>query len=299
MKLTREDLLNKVQILKNATSTDKKPLIVVKWDDDKIADQLHTYFESPNYENELEDEYTRIVNNLPINLTPDELKKTITDQIHLFLGWDKLIPMNPDFWQRMHHGSVCFTEVFINGFPENSFLNKLRYPYFLANKLPYAQHRYDNYKNRYRLKNEVHTSPWKNMNEMEEELSVKKIGAAAIEYYLDKAKPWGERLKVFNKYGEEHGCYTPDDTTLTRIFSYYMSSSYVQRHETFYCDDVIEWWLEKIYDSRCRFIRTKYEVKPEFTHRNYEPSQKAIERLSKYYIEKLFLFGVSRSEFDW
>jgi hypothetical protein len=78
-----------------------------------------------------------------------------------------------------------------------------------------------------------------------------------------------------------------------------MSSSYVQRHETFYCDDVIEWWLEKIYDSRCRFVRTKYEVKPEFTHRNYEPSQKALERLSKYYIEKLFLFGVSRSEFDW
>ena len=149
------------------------------------------------------------------------------------------------------------------------------------------------------MKNEVHTSPWKDMNEMEEELSVKKIGAAAIEYYLDPTKPWSERLKVFNRYGKEEGCYTPYDISLAKIFTKYMDNSYVDRHETFYCDNVIEWWIDTLWDNRCKFVRTSYDMKLVKFRRNYEPSQQAIERLSRYYMEKSFLFGVSRSQFDW
>ena len=33
--------------------------------------------------------------------------------------------------------------------------------------------------------------------------------------------------------------------------------------------------------------------------RNYKPSQEAVDRLYKFYVEKLFLEGVGSFEFDW
>lgn len=144
-------------------------------------------------------------------------------------------------------------------------------------------------------------SMYNSLDEMEEELSVKKIGAEAVIFYLDKTKNFEERIKVFEKYGDEDSfVYEPIDEVLFKIFEAYCDGLDAERRSNIECIDIINWWIDyKLKKQRIKFVKFTDCDKIKGKKRNYIPSKIAIERLRKYYTEKLFIEGIARFQFDW
>ena len=143
-------------------------------------------------------------------------------------------------------------------------------------------------------------SMYNSLDEMEEELSVKKIGAEAQIFYMDKSKDLKERIKVFEKYGHEEGSiYTPDDDALNVIFEFHNDDDNNERHQTYETIDIIDWWIGMQKRNRVNVYKGEYSPKFKKLTRNYTPNKQAIERLRIYYIEKLFIEGISSFVFDW
>jgi hypothetical protein len=150
------------------------------------------------------------------------------------------------------------------------------------------------------LKNGIHSSPFKDLNDIEENTVMKKMASVCKEFYLDKSKDFNERVKVFSSYGKsESYIFHPSDPDLKKIFEAYTERD-VQRHETIQCAEVVWWWIDYLRAKRCHLNWTNpYHPKIDEETRNYKPSQEAVDRLYKFYVEKLFLEGVGSFEFDW
>ena len=75
----------------------------------------------------------------------------------------------------------------------------------------------------------------------------------------------------------------------------------VERHEIVYCANVIEWWIECLSYRKTKIDYHKNRFHPELKqeYRNYKPSEESINRLYRYYMEKIFLYGIGKFDFDW
>jgi len=148
----------------------------------------------------------------------------------------------------------------------------------------------------------IYTSNFKDLNDLEENVTVKNIKTEAKKFYMDKTKDFKKREKVFSKHGKSNDyIYHPIDSNLKKIFDIYFENDYLDKHQIVKTLDVIKNWIETLSDSRSiiDYSKNKYHPNIKSTERNYTPSDKAIERLYRFYAEKMFLEGVSEFEFDW
>ena len=118
---------------------------------------------------------------------------------------------------------------------------------------------------------------------------------------MDKTKSFEERLKAFTKLGEQDSSiFHPTNRDLKIIFDVYGENGWVERHQIIECEHIVEYWIDKLRNNRCHLDWTnKYHPKVATSTRNYTPNQKAIDRLYRFYIEKLFLDGIGSFEWDW
>jgi len=159
--------------------------------------------------------------------------------------------------------------------------------------------------NRNAPKSENIESKFKSLYDMEENLSVNKIGAEAVIFWNDETKDMKDRIIVFNKYGKkETYIHEPNHQGLARIFN--MSSEYddgmcIERHENVDCLDVVWWWIDTLKHKRSKisYNDNQYHPKIKSSKRGYTPSKEAIERLNNYYARIIMKEGVASFEFDW
>lgn len=242
-------------------------------------------------------------------------KEIARQKIYQKLGWDKMTPINMEFWKcfgsapffisdtnkklvkyQELYGAKGMNEIFDDRF------EKTYHYYSVNNYFQQFDSVWNSGKEIYDLAHTTFTSPYNSVDEMEEELPVKKIKAAAENFYLDKTKDFEERLKAFDKYGDkETYIFRPQDVRLNKIFDIYFEQDYVQRHETVNCLSIIEWWIDSLADERTHisYVNNKYHPDLESSERNYVASENSINRLRKYYIEKLILEKTATFEFDW
>lgn len=208
----------------------------------------------------------------------------------------------PLSWYKKYYGFKGTFEIF-----GSTSFNSLTSPHYKINNI----HKFINVlktfnnvwkeqKKLYDNRNTIFRSPYKDLQQIEEEVPFKKIKQVAKEFYLDKTKDFNQRIKVFNEHGEEKGFYhTPHNNSLRKIFEDYKEEGFMERHETIHCTTIIEWWIDELAEKRCIItpIRSRIEVEKE--DRYYQPSETAIQRLKKRYIEILFIEEISNFKFDW
>ena len=302
MKFTNEELLEKVNILRQIRTTGNQLAIDTKWTDSEIIEQLRTFFESTQRSShEVTKHYNDFLRRIPLDMTVEEVKMAVQLEMYNFFGWINLTPMDMTFWSNMGRVNYANLAVLIEPTSQNYFSNIYNYGSTLYHILTHGvEPLYKKFVEIRNLRDTVHTSIYNNMDEMEEELSVKKIHAAAKEFYLDKTKNFDERKKVFEKYGESIGSiYRPEDLDLGKIFDMYNENDN-ERHSIIGCLDIIEWWIEKVYCNKVELdYYNRYHPKIVKSKRKYTPSDEACIRLTRYYTEKLFLYGISQFTFDW
>jgi hypothetical protein len=129
-----------------------------------------------------------------------------------------------------------------------------------------------------------------------------KIRIDAIIFYKDETQGFDERIKVFNKFGKkETYIYTPNNPNLKQIFDIMNEQDYFERHQTVECTYIVDCWVEYLEDKRCKisYNENRYHPKIIKTDRNYTPSNKAIERLRRYYYNIIMSENVAKFDFDW
>lgn len=145
-------------------------------------------------------------------------------------------------------------------------------------------------------------SPYKNLDDIQENVTVKKAKEAAKIFLMDNTKSIEDKLEVFDIYGEEEQyIYDPNHPFLNKIFEIYKEQDMIQKYEVVDCLDIVEWWIDELSDKRCEisYVSNKYHPNLIRTKRNYEPSQEALDRLSNYYRDIILEEGVVRFTFDW
>jgi len=286
------------ELVPHPKSTEK--VINEKYTDQQIFDQLRAYFDSPVIdETKLKDDIDSFKNTFPTNLTEEEGKKLIQNKFNELVGWNDTKYMYSNFWSKF--GSCQYTQMpFLVEGNTNAFGSKLHLSGAIYNQLHSFKNWYEDYCKRKELSNTIFTSPFNNMDEMEEELSVKKIGEAARNFYLDKTKNFDERVKVFSKYGKSQSyIWHPSDKNLNKIFEMYTEDT--ERYITVETYRIVEWWVECLAHKRTEisFVENRFHPKLSSEKRNYEVNQKSCDRLYKYYMEKLFIEEIGSFEIDW
>lgn len=149
-------------------------------------------------------------------------------------------------------------------------------------------------------------SKFNSLDDLEENLSVKKICAEAEIFWNDETKDLEERLGVFDKYGKKVNCiHSPSHRGLSRIFDMSSESDSggmcFERHEEVSCLEVVDWWIDTLIEGRSKisYNDNQYHPKIKSKKRNYTPSDEAIDRLSNYYKRIIMQEGVASLEFDW
>lgn len=284
------------------------------WTNEEIADQLYTLLNQNNIPNHV---YRKFENKLLIGLpfeNKDEDLITFSNGLKSLFGWDNLTPLDKDFWYIFPHcssiisdkhppkvfalvekyGAVGMTGVF--GELDYKGYNNM---HIIGNSEQSFKHRWEVLKKEKKDKNTVFISQYKNYADFEENVSLKNSKAEGKIFYMDKTKPFNEREIAFNNFGEEDSSiHQPRNYELSQIFSYYNDSDN-ERHQIIYCGDIVERWLEELFFNRCTFDYSEYRISLKRKPRNYKPSDKAVERLRRYYMEILFLEGIASFEFDW
>ena len=285
--------------------------------DEEIQTQIEVFLETPNIsEVKLKSVVDAALKALPIKDIKNE-RKIFRELIFGILNWTEeknglskmwapfgSAPSNPDGTlhgeklQKLQkkYGACSMGTIF-----DGQFSDKFHLFWYSVNT---ALQKYETYwhetKKKNNIKETTYNSPYKDLNDIEENVVVKKIGAAANDFYLDKTKDFNERIKVFDTYAkEETYIFRPSDTDLSKIFSIYFEND-IDRHQTVTCTEVVWYWIDCLRNGRCHLNLTNpYHPKIDKETRNYKPSQEAIDRLYKFYVEKLFLEGVGSFEFDW
>lgn len=285
--------------------------------DDEIADQIYTMLNQVAFsEQPLQDKMNLFFNECELIDMKSE-KKLYKKKVYNLIGWDKLKPLNNTFWREFgsapinglstsnkklmmfkdKYGACAMEDIFGYKFSRTYF-----YTYTILNNIKNFD---EKWKEANKIKNEsekVYTSPYKNIDDLEENISVKRIKDEARKFYLDKSKNFKDRVDVFNKYGESHSyIYHPKNSNINKIFDIYQEMDYTERHQNVECESIISFWIDSLTDDRCEidYSRNSYHPSLKKTKRKYKPSKKAIDRLYKYYMEKLFLEGMGSFEWDW
>lgn len=279
----------------------KDKVVNEKYSDQEIFDQLRAYFDSKTFDEVyIREQIEAFKYTLPTNLSIEEGKKLIQDKFNQLFGWTDSKYMDIYFWSKF--GGCQFTQVpYLVEYDNNIFCNKLNLSSFKHNELYYFEKWYQDYCSRKKARNTIFTSPYNTMDEMEEELSVNKIKEACKNFYLDKTKNLNERIKVFSKYGDTYGyIWTPFDKDMNKIFQMYCENN-LERHEIVDSVEVIEWWIDLLSEKNTKisFKENKFHPNIIFKYRNYVPTQESIDRLRIFYLERLFIEGVSSFELDW
>ena len=285
-----------------------------RWTDQEIYDQVYTFMrQNPVDELTLNEVYKKSFKSLKyedLETDRDIVRKILYNRVNR----DK--PLNVDFWTKFHSmyghidekvklfeykqrfGAKGYNEIFgIKSF------SKMLSSIFTIHNFVEGQ----TFANSWKIFKEIEDmkkpqhSDYKDLNHMEEELSVKKIQHEAEKFYLDRSKNWKERLKVFEKYGKKvSSIHHPADSSLEKIFQMNIEKCEHERHETITCSYVIEWWIEQLSENRTHiFEAERGRIKMDEADRNYEPSDKAMDRLEKLYMEKIMLERVASFELDW
>lgn len=304
---------DKIKDIRNLADVSGKYVVKNTLSDEKIAEQYHTYLNMTRLtENQLNKFMYSAINKLPLNLSKEQFVKELTNKVYAKLGWDKLTPINNTIFYNL--GSVWFeTRYFEEKFShliktgtkgllhvfENYDSDTI---HFATNIKYHIESMYDVYILKNKSADKNIQSSFKDLNDLEENCSVKKMETEAPIFYKDKTKSLDLRLQVFDKYGKEHSyIYEPKNNILKEIFEIYHEQCENQRHENISCGDIIEWWFYQLQKNRLEidYSSNKYHPNLKKTKRNYTPSVEAITRLKNYYNELLILEDVASFEFDW
>jgi len=322
--MTEETLDQIVKDIRNCRKSDGKHLLgkkeSVKYTNEKIKEQVRILASFPDKKlnrDIVAQKNKDIFHSLPLDLTVKEALKLNEKLLKDYIGWSDLIgevdvnfwsmfglvPMslvprkgepyyypscNKDVWSKLiADGAKGLDEILIDG------LSEKWSAFFQASGTVLSMGTYfdNNYKHRQKLAEieaTLFTSPYKTCKELEDEFDIKSIKKrlkeAARVFYLDKTKPMAERIAVFTEYGDvRSSIWEPFDPIISKMFS---GTEYFDRHEMVNTVDVIENHMDCMDEYREE-------------DRNYEPSEGAIERLKAYYLNKLFIEGVAKFEFDW
>jgi len=289
------------------------------WSDEEIATQIEVFFNTPLVD---EVKFKNIVENiykaLPLK-DKDAERKAVRELIFGILNWTEEKNGLSKLWVKFgsapsaldgkFHGnkllekySKLYGAESMETIFEGQFSAKFHlFWYSVNNALLNFETVWDEMKKRKDLQEKVHTSPYNSLDEIEESVVVKKISVAAKDFYLDRSKPFSERIKVFAKYGKfEDFIFEPTDSNLKKIFQIYQEGGWLERHQNVETPEIVDFWIGTLKSNRTHLNWSNpYHPKKEKRSRNYKPRKEAIERLRKYYMEKLFLEGVGSFEFDW
>lgn len=153
-----------------------------------------------------------------------------------------------------------------------------------------------------RVNDEGGSSPYNSYDELVNSVVYAKIEEEAKNFYTDKSKDWGERLRVFNKFGYEEGyIFEPNHPKLKTIFDMYNDLDWTERHQRVECSDVIHWWMSKMVDNRIMVDYSKNEYHPSLKEdsRGYTPSKGSVDKLTRKYMELVMMERVNAYIFDW
>lgn len=287
------------------------------WSDKEIEDQIITMNTMNQVgERELTEKIESLMSSLPLeNL--DE-KQQFKKDLYSFLGWTDKAPLDPKFWAnfgsapcsfdgtdtynknlvRYHreYGTVGMDVIFGDAFDKNYHV------IHTANNALEGFAGMWNEKKKFKdIKNKMFSSPYESLDDLEENVTMKKIEEEARKFYMDKTKKFEDRLEVFNKYGKEESyIFRPNDKDLKVIFQVYSSEGYTERHEQIECSQIIEFWLSYMAENRIKIDwSNRFHPKMKELKRGYEPSEEAQDRLFRFYMERLFVEGVGSFNFDW
>lgn len=301
----------KVELLKKAVDVSGKKLLSKNPSDEKIDLEISIMLNAiERDDDELEAEEVRICSKLDYTWDEQTAEKFIKDSFFKFVGFDKFGPLDPNFWANF--GSAPLFQKYEDEKKkpgigmDTIFGEKLGecydYIYEISNMVNSVFEDFKLKKSKLQEKTVNVVSPFKNLADLEDNVTVKKIKAEAEKFYKDTTKDFKDRLEVFDIHGDEDGSiHQPTDKKLAKIFEIYQETGYSERHEMVNCLSIIEWWIDTLKSKRCRisYKENKYHPKIISKKRNYKPSTKAIERLQRYYQEILLEEGVANFEFDW
>jgi hypothetical protein len=302
---------DKVELLKKARCVSGKPLLHGKPTDFKISEQIDILLNAiPRNEDEIHAEIDRIYAKLDFSWSEKEAEEFIRKEMNKFVGLDNG-PLDNEFWRNF--GSAPFYQKYENEKKNGSigmdvifgkqFENCYSYCYEIPGKINSLLESFKDKKKRTTEKEKENVvSTFRDLADLEENLTVKKIPAEAKIYYNDKSKPFKERVKVFEKYGDtDSSIHEPAHPYLKKIFQIHLEEGYVERHEMINCLDVIDFWISQLKDRRSKicYKNNKYHPEIKSKKRNYTPSVEAIERLKRYYSEIVIEEGMASFELDW
>jgi len=288
------------------------------WTDDEIAEQINAMLNCVEFDKtQIKDEIDKIMLSLPYEDMSVE-KKIFEDRLYKLVYGDS-IPLNSEFWRnfgsaplfnpRKHasnkklielqkkYGAVGMDDIF-----GEKFSNCYHLTYDVGGAVSNFEREWKEIKKTKDLRSQVFTSQFDSLDDIEDNVVVKKITEEAKKFYMDSTKDFEERIKVFSKHGFRQGCiHEPTDRNLRKIFEMHNESDWIQRHEICNTVDIVNYWVcHQLEQNRCKLDYTNpYHPKLKKLNRGYHPSKAAIDRLYKYYVEKLFLEGVGSFEFDW
>jgi hypothetical protein len=289
------------------------------WSDEEIATQIEVFFATPMMnETKFKDIVNSMLKALPIEDKRRE-KQVFKDLLYGILNWTKEKNGISLLWRKFgsapsakdnkfhgnkllekyakKYGACSMGTIF-----DDQFSDKFHIFWYGANNaLQEFESYWDEAKRKKDLKAQEFSSPYKDLNDIEENVVMKKIPEAAKMYYMDKSKPFNERVTVFSVHGKEAGfIHEPTDSDLAKIFKIYYEGGWLDRYQTVECAEVLESWMQNLRSNRCHLNWSNpYHPELEKEKRNYIPSEEAIQRLYKYYMEKVFLDEIGSFEFDW
>jgi len=224
--------------------------------------------------------------------------KLFKEMLFYLMGWNDSEYFNPKFWSRfgsapyiIHesnknlvrlqklYGACGMIDLFGDKFSNNHTIG-----HDINNKLYNFKAIWKEFKALKDIKETTFSSPYKVLDDIEENVVMKKIPEATRNYYLDKSKPFEERLEVFNKYGAQNGyIFNSTQPDISTIIETYIDREDLDKYQDIEISSIIENWIE--------ILKKK--------SRNYKLSKESTQRLYKYYMEKVFIEGVCSFKLDW
>lgn len=303
---------DKIELLKKAVCVSGKPLLHGNPSDEKIDTEINILMGAIIRGNdEIKHETSRIYSKLDFSWDEKKAEEFIRETFYKFVGFNDG-PLDNNFWinfgsapfytkyvkdEYKNKGSVGMDEIF-----GKQFEHCYSYIYEIRDEISSLTNAFTEKKKRLTQKKEIFSSPYKDLNELEENVVAKKIKDEAFVFFSDKTKSLENRLEVFKKYGKTHSyIHEPSNPDLARIFEIYKEREEMQRHETADCIRIVESWVNSLVKGRRKisYESNRHHPKIKGTVRNYTPSKESIERLKNYYLEILLEEGTSSFKFDW
>ena len=314
-RFTKEDI---AEMRKNSTAHSSHWLGLTRvWSDSEIEAQIVT-FDKMNVisEQEVEQLATSIKKSLSYkDITEDTVRftKLLTEKV-----WGDITPLDPDLWRKFgsapyyisnsnknlvklqkKYGACGMMDIF-----GDRFENGYRMINFISRQVYQLNKEWVDTKAILELKSLTFSSPFSSLEDLEENVVVKNVKEEAQKFYLDKTKNFDDRVTVFAVHGEEETyIYEPNNVNLRTIFKIYYEDAYeLDRHSIIIINtnQIVDSWVYDLSKNRCKIDWVNpFHPKLIKTDRIYQPSEEAINRLRRYYMEKLFLEGIASFKFDW